>query len=312
MTLSLVPVHRFTLDIPEPFDFARTVAKPAGWHWATPRELFESGTLWTGIRIDGMPVGLKLTARKNRVKVITFSDPSRPAIAMERVQSEVASGLGADEDLTGFYRFARTDPVLAQTIIHLSGMRIGSFNDIFGDVILAILLQMAPMARSNRMIEAVLEHYGITVNFDGKEITLWPGPSDLARVDPEELRERALVGYRAVWLVKAANYLVAHPLSGRELAAIPEEEAIRELTAIPGIGPYSAGIILGTLPVDVWSVVILSELFLKRTPKKPREEIDEVVSLLTERWAKWRWFAFVYVLNDLPYLAETYRLSRIT
>jgi 3-methyladenine DNA glycosylase/8-oxoguanine DNA glycosylase len=191
-------------------------------------------------------------------------------------------------------------------------MRIGSFDDIFGDVILAILLQMAPMSRSNRMMEAVLEHYGTTINFDGKEVTLWPRPAELAGVDPDELRERALVGYRAVWLVKAADYLVAHPLSGRGLAKIPEEEAVKELIRIPGIGPYSAGIILGTLPVDVWSVTILSELFLHRTPKDPRKEIDEVVSVLTERWGKWRWFAFVYVLNDLPYLAETYHLSRVT
>jgi DNA-3-methyladenine glycosylase II len=312
MTLELAQVHRFTLKIPEPFDFAKTVAKPAGWHWATPREIFRDGTLWTGICIDGVPFGLKMSARKNIVTVSVFGGQAYPSIPMEKTEREVASGLGTDEDLRGFYDFARTDPVLSAAVDHLTGMHIGSFDDLFGDVILAILLQMAPMSRSNRMMEALLDNYGTPLEFDGEEVTLWPRPDEIAGLDPSELRSTAKIGYRAERLVAAANYLTLHPLSGKALSALPEEEAVRELTRIPGIGPYSAAIILGTLPVDVWSVVILSELFLHRTPKDPRKEIDEVVSLLTRRWGRWRWFAFVYVLNDLSYLAKTYHLSRVT
>ena len=41
-----------------PFDFTLTVAKPAGWPWSTPKEIFENGTLWSGVRIGNLPVGL--------------------------------------------------------------------------------------------------------------------------------------------------------------------------------------------------------------------------------------------------------------
>jgi DNA-3-methyladenine glycosylase II len=311
MTLQLAQVHRFTLEIPAPFDFSRTVAKPAGWHWATPRETFEGNILWTGIQVDEIPFGLKMSAKGNRVRVAVYGKGSFQGGQAGRLESEVRSGLGADEDLAGFYRFARKDPVLSIAVDHLSGMRIGMFDDLFGDIILAILLQMAPMSRSNQMMYAVLEHYGTSISFDGREVTLWPRARDLARVDPAELREKAKLGYRADRLVKAAEYLVTHPLSLRELSTLPEKEAVEQLTKIPGIGLYSAGIILGTLPVDVWSVVILSELFLQKTPVSPREEIDEVVSRLTKLWGRWRWFAFVYVLNDLQNLTVTYHLFRI-
>lgn len=55
---------------------------------------------------------------------------------------------------------------------------------------------------------------------------------------------------------------------------------------IPGIGRYSAGLILGrsSAPLDVWSVVIISELLLDKTPQRPREEIDEVTRVMQERW----------------------------
>ena len=41
--MNLQKTSRFTLDIPDPFDFRLTVAKPAGWHWSVRHEIFEDG-----------------------------------------------------------------------------------------------------------------------------------------------------------------------------------------------------------------------------------------------------------------------------
>jgi 3-methyladenine DNA glycosylase/8-oxoguanine DNA glycosylase len=86
------------------------------------------------------------------------------------------------------------------------------------------------------------------------------------------------------------------------------------LLEIPGIGKYSAGIILGrsSAPLDVWSVVVMSELLLKRTPEKPRDEIDEVTNVMEKRWGKWAWMAFVYIVNDLNELSKIYHISRLS
>jgi 3-methyladenine DNA glycosylase/8-oxoguanine DNA glycosylase len=310
--MQLSEIHRFTLTIPDPFDFSLTVAKPAGWHWSTPEEIFENGILWSGMYVRGIPVGLRLSAKKNRVSVTVYGQAPLGRELLGALKDGIRSALGGDEDLAGFYRFARGDPILSAAADHLKGMRVGMAKDIFGDVTLAILLQMAPMARSNQMMEAVLEHFGRRLAFDGREVTLWPTAEEIARLDPEELRRTAKIGYRAERLVRAARFLSDHPITPEEISSLPEEVAVKRLTEIPGIGPYSAGIILGTFPIDTWSVVIFSELFLGRTPENPRAEIDGVVSRLTERWGKWRWFAFVYVVQDLPYLSETYHLSRVT
>ncbi|MDD1668414.1 MAG: hypothetical protein LUO97_01300 [Methanomicrobiales archaeon] len=310
--MQLKKIHRFTLTIPDPFDFSLTVAKPAGWHWSTLREVFEDGTLWTGMYVLGIPVGLKLSAKENVVSVIVYGESTLTEAQIKILKSDLWSALGGDEDLAGFYRFVEKDPILSAVVKHLNGMRVGMATDLFGDVILALLLQMAPMARSNRMMDALLEHYGRRLSFDGREVTLWPTAEEIAKVDPKELWDKTKIGYRAERLVKAARFLAEHPISLDELSSLPEEDAVKRLTEIPGVGPYSAGIILGTLPLDVWSVVIFSELFLKRTPEDPRREIPGVVAELTGRWGRWRWFAFVYVAQDLPYLADAYHLSRVT
>ncbi|HVP94346.1 MAG TPA: hypothetical protein VMS89_04150 [Methanoregulaceae archaeon] len=312
--MKLLRTTRFSLDIPEPFDFSRTVAKPAGWHWSVRNEIFEDGTLWTGMYLGRTPVGLKMSAVKNIVHVAAYSESPLPAGDVDELKSIVTEGLGAGEDLKGFYEFAQTDPVLSKTVEDLRGMRVGQVDDLFGSTILAILLQMAPMKRSEEMMNAVLRLYGTTVEFDGKSVTLWPTPEKIAATPESDLRGRAKLGYRSGRLIAAARYIADNPVSLRELAKLPGKEVLKKLTSIPGVGVYSAGIILwqASLPVDTWSVTILSELYFGETPDTPRDAIDHVVASLTERFGKWSWLAFAYILNDLQELAKVYRLSRIT
>ena len=307
-------VIQFTVTISEPFDFALTVAKPAGWPWSTPKEIFENKTLWTAVRIRNIPVGLVMSARKNKVLVRAF-----PPVPLEKedtadLEDMVRAGLGADEDLAGFYRFAQDDPVLRQATTDHPGMRIGLLDDIFGGVILAILLQMAPIARSKQMMDSVLELAGTKIIVEKKEVILWPRADEIAIIDPSILRSKAMLGYRAERLVKAAQYLVEHPLSLRDLARLPEEDAMKVLTNIPGIGRYSAAIIFGqsTPPIDAWSVIIMSELYEGRTPENSRREIARVEEQLSARWGTWSWLAFAYILNDLENLSTVYKISRRT
>ena len=305
--------QEFSLTVPEPFSFALTVAKPAGWPWSTPREIFEDDTLWTAIRIGGLPAGLVMDARRNRVRVRVFTESRLKKGEIRELKEIILAGLGADEDLAGFYMFAENDPVLKIATEDHRGMRIGLLDDVFGGVVLAILLQMAPIERSERMMDAVLDLAGTPVSFDSREVVLWPLPEEIARLGPDPLRKKAMIGYRADRLVRAAEYLKKNPISLRNLAEIPEEEAMKILTAIPGIGRYSAAIIFGqsTPPIDAWSVVIMSELYDRRTPVHSRKEIEKVQARLVARWGRWSWLAFAYILNDIDNLVKIYPLSRV-
>ena len=296
------------------FNFSRTVAKPAGWHWSTPGEVFDKGTLWSGTHVDGKPIGLKMSAAGEKVSVTFYARSQLTDEEKDTLRTDVEFGLGCDEDLEAFYAFAHDDAVLSVVVKDLRGMRAGRLDDLFGRVILAITLQMVPLKRSESMMAKLLEEYGTTIRFDSRDVVLWPTCNDIAQLEPSDLRDRANLGYRAERLVKAARYLVEHPMSLRALGNQPGADAIRSVMEIPGIGKYSAGLILGrsSAPVDVWSVVILSELLLGRTPENPRQEISTVIKAMSERWGEWSWMAFVYILNDLRKLARIYRLSRIT
>ena len=254
-----------------------------------------------------------MNATEEQVRISTFSASVLLPGMINELKGIISSALGLDEDLLGFYTFARKDPVLTITVEDLRGMRVGRLDDVFGRTILAILLQMAPLARSEQMMASVLKSYGTKIAFDGREVVLWPSPKSIIGLSEVELRNKARLGYRATRLVRAARFLYEHPISLLELSKLPEKEQLLRLMEIPGIGKYSAGIILGqtSMPIDVWSVVIMSELVLGQTPQDPRQEIAGVQKLLEARWGKWGWMAFVYILNDLDHLAKSFHLSRL-
>src|SRR5208337_2331945 len=97
---------QFEIVMPEPFDFSLTVAKPAGWHWSTPREVFTNGTLWSGTYLNSKPVGLKLSAVNERVTVTVYAQSHLTNDEEATLQTAIKLGLGEDEDLNSFYGFA--------------------------------------------------------------------------------------------------------------------------------------------------------------------------------------------------------------
>jgi DNA-3-methyladenine glycosylase II len=302
------------VSIPEPFDFDLTVAKPAGWNWCSPGERYREGVIWGGFYGPGGPIGLKLQRSELKVRVEIFTNKASKNIDEEYIRHAVECGLGKQIDLDGFYEFAAGEPALAKAVEDLYGMRPGRLDDLFGRVILAISLQMAQLKRSQAMMADILGLYGTTLLFDGQSVVLWPTIKRIARLPEEELRDKANMGYRAKLLRSAALYLEKNPIRILELEDMDEEEAFKTVREIPGIGEYSAGIVMGrsSAPIDSWSVVIMSELLLGKTPEKPRQDIDAVNKLLKERWGKWGWLAFVYVMNDLANLSQIYHLSRLT
>jgi 3-methyladenine DNA glycosylase/8-oxoguanine DNA glycosylase len=259
-------------------------------------------------------VGLKVGRSGSKVKVEVFDAPGGNGIEPAYMRHAVECGLGKKVDLEGFYRFAAREPVLSQAVADLYGMRPGRLDDLFGRVILAISLQMAQLKRSRAMMEDILKCYGTRLAFDEQTVVLWPPIQRIATVREGDLREKANMGYRARLLRSAATYLTEHPMTMLELEDMDEEAALKTVREIPGIGEYSAGIVMGrsSAPIDAWSVVIMSELLLGRTPEKPRRDIDAMNALLKKRWGKWGWLAFVYVMNDLANLSQIYHLSRLT
>ncbi len=300
----------FTIRPEAPYDFTLTVRKPAGWPLFTPAEESDGRTLWTALRIGGKLVGLKLRSagvvESPRIEATAFLAGRPDAGTRDLVEKATASKLYCGESLSGFYRMARRDPVLKHAVRHRYGMQDTDAAGLFPSAILAVCLQMAPMERSDRMMDCLLRTYGDEAEFDGKRIAFWPSAAVLSRKDPRELAKRCKLGYRAKYIVGIAKAIERGFPTLDELKAMGPAEAKSKLMELPGIGDYSSDIISphGGFPIDVWSADVFGKLFFGREPRSGRDEIERIKAEGIRRWGKWSWLAFLYVVQDLENLSK--------
>jgi len=298
------------VDANPPYSFELTVHKPAGWWWSTPDEKFENGTMWTATRFKGALVGLKLqsagTQKKPKVKCTFFKAKKMRETENQELALTIQRALRTTEDLTEFYVLAEKDEILRQTVMDLCGMHTVAWPELFPAVLLAVTLQMAPMKRSNQMMDMLITNFGEKAHFDGKTIGYWPSTKRIAATTIKELELKAKLGYRAKNLVAIAKALEAGFPTMDELYAMEPAEAKKKLLSLRGIGDYSAELVMPGMgfPLDVWSAKIFGVLFQGKVPDNPREAIPDMKKTAEERWGKWMGYAFVYVLNDLPRLSK--------
>ncbi len=296
-----------------PYDFALTLHKPAGWALFTPFEVFyRKNVLWTALHLEGELTGLKLTNRGSTGKPLILAEvfmKETPSAGQEKTIRETLAGkLNAGQDLEGFYRMARKDPVLKHAVKDLYGMHDTDAANLFAEATLAILLQMAPLKRSGQMWECVIRSYGEQAVFDGVKVFVWPAPEKLAEAGENELKKRCNLGYRARYLAGAAGMIARGGFpSLEELKKMPFPESRRKLLELPGIGDYSADIIgaYPGFPIDAWSAEVFAVLFWgAASAGKGRDLVSKVKKEGLERWGEYCWMAFLYVVHDLPGLSR--------
>ncbi len=298
------------IDPVSPFNFGLTVKKPAGWDLFTSKEVYEEETLWTGLRFEGRPIGLKIQSRGTvenpHVQVGVYAGREISKKDADRLREILALGLGAKQDLKGFYDFAMKDEILRHVVVDLYGMHDTQSVSLFNSVVLSICLQMARLVRSQKMMEAIDRKYGEVIEFDGKQVVLQPTAERIARLDPKVLAKECKLGYRAKYIVASAKMIAGGFPDVQRIMAMPPYESKEKLMELPGIGDYAADIINphAGFPIDAWSVDVFGLLFFGKEPRNRREAVKKVKQEGIRRWGNWSWMAFFYVAQDLRNLSE--------
>ena len=163
------------------------------------------------------------------------------AAAGDLAQAQMARLLGVAQDLTPFYRRAAADPTMAGLVARFYGMHLPRTVSVFEALTQAILGQQLA-ASVARVIRALLiETYGRRGCFDGQEYYAFPRPEALAGASIADLRQLKLSQRKAEYLQGIAREELARP-GGLDAAleSLSDEEVVRELTALRGVGKWSA------------------------------------------------------------------------
>lgn len=209
---------------------------------------------------------------------------------------QVSWMLGTDQDLAPFYELAASDSAMEGLVKQFRGLHLPRTATLFESLVLAILGQQisASVARMMRML--IIEHFGARAEFDGITYFAFPRPEALASSSPEELRTFKLTQRKSEYIHGIA--VAAMEPGWRDLAQLPDEDFVRRLTALRGVGNWTAqwAMVRGLARPDA---LPLGDLALRRGVSRLLREgepvTDAEVEALAERWRPWRSYATAYI-----------------
>ena len=202
--------------------------------------------------------------------------------------------LGLDVDLSEALRLAAVDSWLATIVQHLRGLRPPRFASLFETLAMTVPFQQVSLEAGQSFVNRLVQRFGKSRG----DLWLFPTPEAIADASIEDLRAAGLSAAKATTLQHAASMIVVGTLSDAEIERLPSAEALRLLDDLPGIGPWTAGVILlrgfGRLdvfpPGDVGARRTLAHLLGRTSPIADADELE-----LLERLGPYR--GLVYFLG---------------
>jgi DNA-3-methyladenine glycosylase II len=206
------------LPLPQPYDFELST----GRYRAFGPDL---ANLWHEGGLNRVVGGreVRIEAAPGGVEVEPLDSETEPI---------VRKLLGVEFDLDGFVAFAAGDGVLAPVAARLAGLRPPLAPDPFESLVTSITAQQvslrAAFAIRNRLIHRLGKLALRAYSFPSREV--------VAGTSPEELRALGFSGRKAEYVVGLAR----SDLDLNGLAALSDDEVKARLTALPGLGEWTA------------------------------------------------------------------------
>jgi DNA-3-methyladenine glycosylase II len=213
------------LRLPEPYDFELSTGRYRAFG-PDLANLWHEGALYRVI--DGREV--RIEAAPGGVSVDPLDDQ------IERV---VLHLLGASFELDPFYRFAVLDPVLARIVDAMRGLRPPLAPTPFESIVTSITAQQVSLRAAFAIRNRVISRFGeepLQQSVAKSRVVAFPTRAALAAAQEEDLIGLGFSRRKAAYVVGLAR----SDLDLDALAALPDEEVKARLTALPGIGEWTA------------------------------------------------------------------------
>jgi len=268
----------FTIRPRGPFSLAAAAQVLLGYPAPTARRDGERLSIAFCLERTWEPVGVRLAQRGD---VVHVEGPASARAAIERIFS-------LDLDGGGILEVARRDPVVRRLVARHPGLRPVLFGSPWEAAVWAILAQRVRMDQAARRMREIAAAHGPEVEVGGKVLCAFPSPETILRVR----RISGTIAEKVDWLHGVAHAALRGRLDAERLRAMPVPEALRALRALPGIGPFSAELVLvrGAGAPDVVQTAVARAQRAVERAYGPSADVGR----LAEAWHPWAsWVGFL-------------------
>jgi len=221
-----------------------------------------------------------------------------------RKQSEFIWGL--NDAVQDYHVPMASDSHLASLFKKFGTLRIIRTPDMYEALLVAVLGQQisvhAAQAVRRRLMQKIGTRLTVTATSGKEHYYFYPAPQQLIKAGESALREQGISRQKASYLLQIAKFGVEGELDRSVFATLSDEDALKRLCKIKGVGRWTAEVALmrGLGRPDIFPAgdmglqVAVQELW--GMPERPSEK---VLRKIAERWAGWRSYAAFYLWMTL-------------
>ena len=133
---------------------------------------------------------------------------------------------------------------LRSAVIALRGMRPPRFANLFESFVNVVPFQQLSLDAGVSIVARLVQRFGLSVEHGGRQYHASPGAGIIAAARLNRLRACGLSLGKAQTLRNLARMIEARELSEEGLSQMTSRQAMHALMELPGIGPWSAALVL--------------------------------------------------------------------
>lgn len=295
------PRGSFTLEPKGPFSLAASIRflegfEPAAFEAPAGRaqEAGAPSRLDCAFPLEGswQTVGVSIEQSGGLVRGRLFAGRPLKRDELSAARQQVERILSLDVDGSGYAAIGETDPVIGRLQRRHEGMRPVCFWSWYEAAAWAIIGQRQRMSQSAAVKQRMSLELGEAVDVNGVIHHAFPKPVVLAGLESFP----GLTAAKAERLRALADVARRNTIDSALLRRLPTADALSALLDLPGIGPFSAELVLvrGAGAPDVAPTVEKRlAAALAAAYELGREPSPDEVAALAERWAPYRSWATV-------------------
>jgi DNA-3-methyladenine glycosylase II len=224
-----------------PLDVPATLARYRSWG-EDPTNVLDGDVFRRVLRLDRrlVPYEVRWSGVTDAPRLTIRASGVRGARVEAALVGEVRLILGLDFDLPGFYRMAKGDATLATLVEPLYGLRPTLAPTALEMLVHAIAAQQVNLTFAFTLRARLVRRWGTPITAGGATVYAFPEAATLARVRPAALRALQYSMSKAHSIRAVSAAVASGGVDRATLAAVADADIIERLTALRGIGRWTA------------------------------------------------------------------------
>jgi DNA-3-methyladenine glycosylase II len=262
----------------------------------------ENKSVMKAIRIHNEVVLINLLILDKEL-ILSFPQLTRPSREVSKAVTDfVDEWFDLSRDLQPFYDLAYRDEILKEVVLPYKGLRIIAVEELFEALSWSIMGQQISLHVAYGLKQKLVTTYGESIVHNNMEYWLFPTAQQIASLKVDELRKLSFTQRKAEYIIGVAELIATGQLNKEQLLKMSLEEMETRLTAIRGIGKWSANYVImrclrhpDAFPLADVGLHNALKKVLNRTEKPSLAEIED----LAKNWSGWRAYATFYLWRTL-------------